>query len=62
MATGFPIISPLTQSSGWTVAFGTGVGFAAPKPILSQAARFELSLEKVGCFPRHQRRHGRGAL
>jgi hypothetical protein len=32
------------------VAFGTGVGFAASKPIHTQATRFELSLEKVGCF------------
>ena len=38
-------------SGGWTVRFGTGVGFAAAKPIVSTGGRFELSLEKVGCFP-----------
>ena len=44
-----------TVNTVWTVAFGTGVGFAAPKTIddLSAASgehEFELSLEKVGCF------------
>ena len=34
----------------WTVALGTGVGFAAPKTIASEGAPFELSLEHVGCF------------
>ena len=33
------------------MAFGTGTGFAASKPIVSTGGQFELSLEKVGCFP-----------
>ena len=35
----------------WTAALGTGVGFAAPKTIESEGSGFELSLERVGCFP-----------
>ena len=30
---------------------GTGAGFAAAKPIVTSSNHFELSLEKVGCFP-----------
>jgi RHS repeat-associated protein len=38
-----------TGESVWTVAVGTGTGFAPPRPVVS-AVGLELSLERAGCF------------
>ena len=51
---GIPDYLRWDENNGWTVAMGTGTGFAVPKPIQSDSNQFELSRRSRRLFCRQR--------